>query len=165
MKKKQLLTYVVVFILAVSFIVPVVMAEDGRGKGKGHYGKKGDLQGKLMKKAHFILKNKEELGLTDEQVDKVKTLKIETKKSLIRQKADIAIIAIDIKAALWEDTIDKVAIGKLIDQKYDLKKASAKTLVGAYADMKSVLTDEQKEKCKELFKSKIKEWKGKCSKK
>jgi Spy/CpxP family protein refolding chaperone len=164
MKKKNVLTLVVAFVLAVSFIVPIVMADDhgkGMGPGPGHHGKKGNLQEKLMMKAHFLLKNKEELGLTDEQVAKIKALKINTKKALIKQKADIEIIAIDIKAALFEDTIDKVAVGKLIDQKYEIKKTSAKTLVNAMADLKTVLTDEQKEKCKELFKAKMEEWKSK----
>ena len=160
MKKKNVLMMLVAFILAVSFVVPVVVA-DGYGKGDRGHGKKGDLQGKLMMKAHFLMKNQEELGLTDEQVEKIKALKITTKKSLIKTKADIDILIVDIKAALWEDTIDKDAVGKLIDQKYDLKKVQAKTAINALADIKSLLTDEQKEKCKEIFKSKVSEWKGK----
>ncbi|MCK5706841.1 MAG: Spy/CpxP family protein refolding chaperone [Candidatus Aureabacteria bacterium] len=168
MKKKGVLTVLVALIVAFSFIVPVVVADgygkgDGyrKGKGDGHQGNRGDLQQKLMRKAHFLMRNKEELGLTDEQVDKIKALMIETRKSLIKTKADIDIIDVDIKAAMFSDDIDKEVVGKLIDQKYDLKKVQAKTVINALVDTKGVLNDEQKEKAKELFKDKVKEWKDK----
>ena len=94
-------------------------AERG-GKGRCHFGEEGKFYGTAM----LILRNKEELGLTDEQVDKIKVLKVETKKSLIRQNAEIDIVSVDLKAAEWEDPIDTAAVNKLIDKKYDLKKES-----------------------------------------
>jgi Spy/CpxP family protein refolding chaperone len=56
---------------------------------------------------------------------------------------------VDIKGSLCEDPIDKKSINKLIDKKYELKKAKAKALVDAYATFQAILTDDQKKKLKE----------------
>jgi Spy/CpxP family protein refolding chaperone len=54
------------------------------------------------------------------------------------------VLKIDIKAKLWEDTIDKKGINKLIDKKYEIKKEKAKALVDTYAQFNNILTEEQK---------------------
>jgi len=125
----------------------------GHGKGKGCHRK--GLEGKFSHKAHFLLKNKEELGLSDEQIGKIKDLKINAKKDSIRKNAEIEILAIDIKTGLWKDTVDSEALGKLIDQKYEIKKEKAKSAVNAYAALKNVLTEAQKDKLKGLCKKGI----------
>lgn len=119
------------------------------GKSEGHHKGFGE---KLSLKAHLILKNEEELGLSDEQVGKVKALTLKNKKDLIMQEAEIEVLSLDIKSKTWGDEIDTSAINKLIDQKYELKKAKAKSSVEAYAELKKVLTDEQKAKLKALWK-------------
>ena len=126
-----------------------VYAEKGHGKAKGD---KWDLEKKFSHKAGWILKSQEDLGLSDEQVKKIKALKYETQKDLIRKKAEIEIIAIDIKAKLHEDTIDTASINSLIDKKYDIKKEKAKSLVAACIALKATLTEEQKAKLKDLWK-------------
>ena len=115
----------------------------------------GGLESKFSCKAGMILRNKEELSLTDEQMKRLKELKVATKKDLVRKNADIDILAIDIKSKLWEETIDTEAINALIDRKYEIKKAKAKALVAACAELKRILTEEQigklkalKEKCR-----------------
>jgi hypothetical protein len=113
--------------------------------------KKG-LGDKFFCKAHMILKKKEELGLSDKQVKKIKDLKIKTKKDLIRKKAEIDIIALDIKVAMHGEKINTATVNKLIDRKYNLKKEKAKSLVGAYAMLKGMLTSGQKDKLKAIWK-------------
>ena len=120
-----------------------------------------DLEDKFFKKAGMILSNKEELGLSDEQVNKVKELKMNTKKDLIRKDAEIEILALEIKSEMWKDPADTVAVNKLVDKKYDLKKETTKALVAGCAALKDVLTKDQKAKLKELWK-KCKEEKPKC---
>ena len=46
--------------------------------------------------AHSILENHEELGLTDVDVKKVRDLKIGTKKSMIRNRAEVELLMVDI---------------------------------------------------------------------
>ena len=130
-----------------SLLTSQVYAEQGRMKA-GH----GDMEGQFCQKAMLIVKNQEELGLSDEQVKKIKDLKLATKKEMIRKKAEIDVLALDIKAGLWEDEIDVAALNGLIDRKYELKKGKAKSLVAAYASLKSMLTKEQHEALKSLRK-------------
>ena len=54
--------------------------------------------------AHTIFENHVELGFPEENLHKVKDLKINTKKSLIRSTAEIDIIEVDIMAKMWEDS-------------------------------------------------------------
>jgi len=118
---------------------------DSREKSRHHgYG----LDTKNFDKVRRALKSQEELGISDEQYEKLKTLKTNTKKDIIKRKAEIDIIGVDIKSKLGEDTIDTKSINKLIDQKYELKKARAKALVEAYAAFQNILTDDQKKKLK-----------------
>lgn len=156
MKWKIVIGISLIFAFVLVFLMPATHADGCRKKEEYGWG----IESKMFYKAHFILKNQEELKLSDEQITKIKGLKIETKKNLIKQKAEIEIVALDIKAEMWKDTIDVAAINKLIDQKYELKKAKAKFLVEAYAKLKDILTEEQKNKLKGICKTHKKE-KGK----
>lgn len=115
--------------------------------------KQDGLDGKFLYKAHFILENVEELGLSDKQKEEIKNLKMDTKKNLIRQDAEIDVLALDIKQKMYESTIDTKAVNELIDQKYELKKAKAKASVEAIAKLKQILSDEQHKKMKAMFKT------------
>lgn len=120
---------------------------------EGHF-KQNDfsLKDQFYHKAHYILENQEALGLSEDQIEKIESLKLETKKGLILQEAEIEVLAIDIKSKLHEDTIDVKGIDALIDKKYDLKKANTKALIKSFADLKNLLTPEQKKTLKALWK-------------
>ncbi|MFC1658669.1 Spy/CpxP family protein refolding chaperone [Candidatus Omnitrophota bacterium] len=123
--------------------------ERGGEKSEGHYEKSQDL---VVMKAHMILKNQDKLGLSDEQIAKVKDLKLQSKKDTIKQDGEIETIALDIKSKMYEDSVDAEAINALIDKKYELKKEKAKSSVAAYIQLKSILTEEQLGQLKELYK-------------
>jgi hypothetical protein len=138
---------IAVLIVILSCFLVTSSYADSYKKSRHHgYG----LDKQFVSKVRLALKNQDELGLSDEQYEKLKTLKLNTKKDLIKRKAEIDIIGVDIKGKLYEDSIDKKSINKLIDQKYELKKAKAKALVDAYAEFQNILNDEQKKKLKEL---------------
>ncbi len=138
-------------------------AEANRGhegwSGGGHE-KSFDLEDKLFWKAHFYLEHAELIGLTEEQTEKIKALKMEAKKELIRRDADIEIASLDFKEALMEPKINVEAMNPLVDQKYELKKAKTKYLVQAFANLKGILTPEQETKVKDLWRTKKEEKKG-----
>ncbi len=136
--------FVIPFLVAVLLLSGTMSFADGNSKGK--HGDKSWFESKILKKAGFALKNKDELGLTDEQYKKIKKIKYATKKEIIKSNAEVDLLVVDIKMQLWEEKINVPAIDKLIDQKYEIKKAKAKKLVQAYADLKSSLTEEQTEK-------------------
>ncbi|MEW6535335.1 MAG: Spy/CpxP family protein refolding chaperone [Candidatus Auribacterota bacterium] len=121
------------------------------GKGDG-YGKD-SIEDKFFKKVHFIVENQDELGISDEQIAQIKKLKYDTKKAIISAEADIEIAAMDIKAALYEDAVDIPSVMALVDKKYEVKKEKSKTIISAYIGLKNMLTPEQKDKMKELWKA------------
>lgn len=117
-----------------------------------HYQKKDDMEGMFFKKIHAVEENQEELGLTEDKIQAIKKLKIETEKNLVKQDADIKIASIDLTAKMQEYPIDVTAVDKLIDQKYELKKSRAKDLVDAIAKVKGSLTKEQYDKLCQIWK-------------
>jgi len=132
--------------------------------GQGKMSERKGTDKAFFYKAYFILENASELGLSSDQIEKIKTLKYSVKKSLIKQDAEIKTIALDIKEALGKDEIDVSAVNKLIDQKYVLKANKAKESVDAYANLKKILTADQIEKLKEIHRPGMggwhKGWKG-----
>jgi hypothetical protein len=116
-----------------------------------------NLDEKFFFKAHFILKHQLELGLSDDQVKSIVALKMEAKKYLIKQDAEIEVLKIDIMGKLGEEKLDKEAIGQLIDKKFELKKAKAKYFLDAYATLKGTLTEDQKKAGKAIWLKKFKD--------
>jgi len=150
MNRKVIVSVAVMTAFVFSLLAPMAFAYD---HGKDKKGNK-DFGEEIFTKAHFILENQEELEISDEQAKKIKDLKIKAKKDMIRIKADIDVIALDIKQETWKDVINIKAVNSLIDKKYDLKKAKAKSSVAACAELKSILTEEQKKALKALKKTK-----------
>ena len=144
MKKFTIVSLVAFFVIT----LPTLAYTDGDCKKMKH---KDNLEEKVFKKAHMIMKNKDELRLSENQITEIKKIKVNAKKDLIRQKAEIDVISVDIKSRLWDETIDVSGINKLVDQKYDLKKEKTKSLIAAYAELKKILSEEQKGILKELM--------------
>jgi len=138
-----------VSIMSLSLVGLPVLADAKGGHGDS-------LKEKFFHKAHFILVHQKSLELTEGEVESIKALKMDVKKYLIRQGAEIDLVKTDIMSLLWAKAIDTETIHGLIDQKYELKKAKAKYLVDAYAKLKGMLTDEQYEELKELWRAKYK---------
>ncbi len=123
-------------------------------KGYGHRGGK-DLTLGFFMKSHFLLEEQQTLGISDEQANAIRQLKVDVKKEVIRKSAEIDILELEIKEKLYESKIDVAAIQKLIDQKYEIKKALAKTVVEAYAKLKSTLNEKQWQDMKNLKKERM----------
>lgn len=129
------------------------------GKRGGFAGREYGLEKVFFHKAFFLLKVQDKLGLTETQVQAIRSLKLETAKSMIHQKADLKALALDIRAQLHSDKVDAASISTLIDQKYEIKKAMEKTAVEAYVKLQGILTATQQAEVKKLRK----EWKEKRS--
>lgn len=140
---------IMVFLVCAAFLMTAgtVMA--------GGHTKAGDakqcMESKFFMKAKMMYLNQDELDLSDKQVDKIKDLKFEVKRNLIKQNAEIDTVKVDIMKELYQDKINTKQIDKLIDKKYDLKKQKAKYLVKSYAQLKGILKKDQYEKLKEIW--------------
>ncbi|MDP3980978.1 MAG: hypothetical protein Q8Q33_06185 [Chlamydiota bacterium] len=112
------------------------------------------ITAKFMKKAHFILENKEALELTDEQIEQVYALKVEVKKSYIMQKAGMEVMMIDIMSKMRGKTVDVEGINALIDEGSAKMAAGIKSTIASYAELKGLLTEKQMGKLKEIWSKK-----------
>ena len=127
----------------------------GKDCSRGECGKKSGgcpFVEKFMKKAHFFLENQAEIGLSEEQVSTIKTMKMDMKKSMIRHMAEHEIFMMDMEAKLGEPAMDVEGINAMIDQAMAGMTTGAKGTVAALVELKSVLTEEQMAKAKEIWK-------------
>lgn len=139
--------------LAVSLLAvpaPKVSADGGHG-GMMH----GQMQGGAEKgapEAHsgheltHLLKHAKELGLTSEQVSKLKGLQFECQRNHVRLEADIKIAHLELRALTEQEHAELPAIQAKVDQ---LKKAEGALLMSgitATRDALALLTPEQREK-------------------
>ncbi|MFC1548813.1 Spy/CpxP family protein refolding chaperone [Candidatus Omnitrophota bacterium] len=153
---RKLIVFPLLVVFLMFSVVPYIAQADGY-KGKGGYHK--GLDEKIFYKAKFMLKNEDELELSDKQVDKIKEIKFATKRELVTKSAEIGLVKIDIKEKLHEDKVNVAGINPLIDKKYELKKEKAKYLVKQYAALKGVLTDKQLDEMKGLWRKSCKKCK------
>ncbi len=153
MMKKTMLFLVLSMAVFLSAAVPA-HAWDGKGKecppGMGKEHGPCPIADKFMMKAHFLLENKDEVGLTDEQVKAIKELKLQAEKDGIRQFADMKTFMLDLQYKLSEDKVDVEGANKLIDKNFIVASAAAKANVEAYAKLKGFLSPEQIKKMKAL---------------
>ncbi|MDI3465830.1 MAG: hypothetical protein OJF50_004651 [Nitrospira sp.] len=121
-------------------------ADEGHGKmghGRHDEDKQDDHSGHYLK---HLLKHAKEIGLTQEQVGKIKTLQLDFKRTEARLEADAKIAKLELHALLDDEQADLNAIQAKVDQ---LKKAEAACL---FATIKSkrhamaMLTPDQREK-------------------
>jgi len=156
--KKNTTAVLMVMVLCGVFVVNGYACGDCKKKGASS-----SISDKFFKKAGFIFERYGELQLSDDQKSKIKVLKKKAKKELIRKEAEIDIMGIDFKEAIYQDMIDIAAVNTLIDKKYEVKKEKTKFFVKSLAELKVLLTEEQKSKLKELYKVKKVCSKGKGS--
>lgn len=109
------------------------------------------IAGKVMKKAHFFLSNKDAIGLSEEQVSQIKAIKSATKKSMIRSKAEMEIFQMDLMDKMSEPVLDLEGLNASIDQASAGWGAGAKATLADYAKLKAVLNDGQMAKAKEIW--------------
>ena len=149
MKMKKYLIVTMALALTVGLMQSVSFADKGYGHGERVYQKK-SIKAKFFKTVRLIYLYQDELKVSDEQLDKIKQLKVTLKKDLIQKKADIKVIKVDIRSLLHKDEVDLDAVNRLIDQKYEIKKAKSKMVVESYVNLKKVLTKKQMDNLKKI---------------
>ncbi len=148
--KKQM--WVILLFCAFLLASPRAFAEDGTMGGckMMHKMDKMGPEEKFYQKAFFLLSNADEIGLTDDQVEKIRTLKLKIKKNMIMEDAQIETLALDISEALAADQVDTKKVDSLVDKKYELKKQRTKEIIQGYLDLRGILTKDQQDKLKKM---------------
>lgn len=120
------------------------------GHHSGHHGKH-SIEDRFFNRAKLIYRNQDALNVNEKQINQIRDLKTDLKKDLIRKRAELDLIKIDIRALFYEDDIDVRAANDLLDKKYEIKKAKMKKLVSSYAQLKKILSKEQNEKLMDIY--------------
>lgn len=125
----------------------------GKGGCKSHAASPCPISSKFCKKVCWIMEHQEELGLTEDQIARIKSLDLQVEKNTIRGMAEMKVFALEIENAMNQPEVDVQAVESMIDTAMAGMALSTKATVKAYADLKAVATPEQKAKARELKKS------------
>jgi Spy/CpxP family protein refolding chaperone len=126
------------------------LADEGQGRmvrGQMHGGHDQGEQDEHS--AHYLkhlLKHAKEIGLTSEQVSKLKVMQLDLGRTQARAEADIKIARLELHALLEDEQADLSMIQSKVDE---LKKAEGELLLAAIKsrrDATALLTPEQREK-------------------
>jgi Spy/CpxP family protein refolding chaperone len=126
--------------------VAPAFADEGHGK-KGHGGhdqeEQDDHNGHYLK---HLLKHAKEVGLTPEQIGKLKAIQLDFKRSEARLEADTKVAKLELHALLDDEQTDLKAIQAKVEQ---LKKSEGACLFEAIKSKRTamaLLTPDQREK-------------------
>jgi Spy/CpxP family protein refolding chaperone len=118
-----------------------------QGKGYGEHG--GGMKGRHGGAGHFLrhlLMHQKEIGLSEEQVGKVKTLQFELDKTRIRTEADIEITERELDMLVPDQKADLGAIEAKLKKSAELQAGLRLAAIKAKREALALLTPEQREK-------------------
>lgn len=98
----------------------------------------------------FFLNQAEELGLSDEQVAKLRSIRTETQKALIRKQADLRVAQIELEELLQNPTAKRADLEAKAKEVQRLQSEVWLTAFRARLDAREVLTSEQLKKAASL---------------
>jgi len=125
------------------------MEKMGKGGGAGMMDM---MHGDFMKKGlHLYFKNREALGLTDDQLEKLHSIKVNFKKSYIMDEAKLKVAKLELEELLDADSASMKGIEKKVNDIAALKEKLLLAKVKTRVEAKKVLTEEQRKKAKDLM--------------
>lgn len=121
------------------------MMQEGMKGDKHHRGmdRMGMMRGGHHGGHEFFLGMRAELELTERQVVRLRTLRSKVKKEMIRTRADLEIMQVELQDLLRQDKVDVKAIDKKIDKIGELETGMHKVHIHARLDAQKILTAEQ----------------------
>ena len=150
MMKKQWIVGLSGAALIVAATVLTGLADEGHGGMKRGQMQSGQDQGEQEEQcAHYLkhlLKHVKEIGLTAEQISKLKSMQLDVNRTQARTEADIKIAKLELHALLEEEQAEFSAIQAKVDQ---LKKTEGALLLAAIKGKRNamaMLTPDQREK-------------------
>lgn len=100
--------------------------------------------------ARNLAEIRDELGLSDSQVNQLRKLWTDQRKEHIRRRADLEIARLELRSLLDAPTEDERAVGAKVKELGELQASALKARVDARLAMRRILTPEQQRKLREL---------------
>ena len=166
MKKMGIFSVIVgALLLMVSVAGAEMMSEKmdmiGKGSDSGMMpgmcqGRMGQMSSEHMGKKghHFLLMNADELGLADEQLEKLHKIKSGFEKEYILDRAKLKVAQIELEELLEKDSIDMNMVEKKVNEITGLKGKIMLEGVKNKVEARKILTEEQREKASKLWREK-----------
>ncbi|MGE0645587.1 MAG: Spy/CpxP family protein refolding chaperone [Nitrospira sp.] len=118
----------------------------GHGSGAGHGYGKGLMHSGTGHLIRHLLKHEKDIGLTADQVAKLKEMQLNLDRVRIKAEADIQIAERELKALTDDEQSDLSAIQGKLKQSEDLQVGLRMAAIKMRREVMSVLTPEQREK-------------------
>lgn len=132
--------------------IPTAWADGGFRCGQGHamahhgHGQTG-VAGHMLRR---LLSHQQEIGLSDEQVAKLRSVALDADRSAIRASADRMVSERELRAMMWDAKAEMPAIEAKVKEAESLEAAVRIIGIRAHRQMIAVLTPEQQTKLKTL---------------
>ena len=123
-----------------------------RGGRMGRMGR-GPQRGRMMDHTGVLIRLADKLDLSEEQKAELKDLATSHRKDMIKMKADREIAEVELQESVRQEEPDLDVIEDQIRSIANLEAQMKFSQIKARIDAKSVLTEEQQEKLKELLKN------------
>lgn len=147
--------------LALSLLLTVVFAmpafsqmTDMPMKGQGRMMEMGDMD-KMGDMAGMCIEHAERMGLTDDQIMKMKPIHREMQKKQARFKADQRIAEIELMEIMDVKDFDLEKANAAVKKIAEIKTAHQLEMLKAMKEMRTILTDEQFKKMKKIMPMKM----------
>lgn len=122
---------------------------EAKQQGKGYGGHAGGMQGRHGGSGHYLrhlLMHQKEIGLSDEQVGKIKALQLELDKTRIRTEAEIQVAERELHELIKDEKAELAAIEAKLKQGADLEVGLRLASVKTRREAMALLTPEQRER-------------------
>jgi len=153
--KKILLSLLLTVVFAVPAFSQMDMPMKGHGEGHGQMMEMGNMD--MMGGDMMCMEQADKMGLTDDQMMKMKPLHREMQKKQIRFKADLKLAEIELMEIMEVKDFDLDKATSAVKKIEDLKTAQHLEMLKAMKDMRAILTDEQFKKMHKMMSMKMDE--------
>lgn len=152
---------VISLLLTVFFAVPAFsqmkdMSMKEHREGYGHMMEMGNMD-KMGDMMGMCIEHADKIGLTDEQLTKMKPVHREMQKKHVRFKADLKIAEIEFMEIMEVKDFDLEKASSAVKKIAEIKTAHHLEMLKAMKEMRTLLTDEQFKKMKKMMPMKMSE--------
>lgn len=126
------------------------MTTYGHGHGPALHGMSGHGSS-AHRAAHWLLRHQQELGLTDEQVSKVKALSLDQDRARIRARADVKVAERELQALVSDEKTELTMIEAKVKERAMLDANLDMIGIKAKRELSAILSPEQREKQKAIL--------------
>ena len=152
--KKILLSLLLTVVFAVpAFSQMMDMPMKGHGEGHGQMMEMGNMD--MMGGDMMCMEHADKMGLTDDQMEKMKPLHREMQKKQIRSKADLKIAEIELREIMEVKDFDLERASSAVKKIAEIKTADHLEMLKAMKKMRAILTDEQFKQMKRMMSMKM----------